>query len=49
MPVDNVLRADDIPRGDGKVLFTDGCGRMSERLRNMVSKVGYGISGIEVD
>jgi hypothetical protein len=52
VPVDNVLRVKDIEikTEDGKVLsFTDGCGRMSERLRNKVSEVSYGICVIEVD
>ncbi len=52
MPVDNVLRVDDIEitTEAGKVLsFTDGCGTMSERLRDKVSKVSYGICDTELD
>jgi hypothetical protein len=52
VPVDNVLRVKDIEikTEDGKVLsFTDGCGRMSERLRNKVSKVSYGVCDTELD
>ncbi len=51
MPVDNVLRVDDIEiaRGDRVLSFTDGCGRMSERLRDKVSTVSYGICYTELD